>query len=68
METKCLYCVQGKIMFANRNYFVAGSHQEAVAMYNKLIILRNNTFNENNQLASIKDVSFKMNVYVNISL
>lgn len=64
MVQKGLYCVQGKIIFANRNYFVADSHQEAVAMYNELIVSRNKTFNESNPLASVKDVSFKMNVYV----
>ena len=64
MVQKGLYCVSGKIMFANRNYFVAASHQEAAAMYNELILSRNNTFNENNPLASVKDVSFKTNVYV----
>jgi hypothetical protein len=64
MVQKGLYCVQGRIMFANRNYFVADSATEAAAMYNELIISRNNSFNESNPLASIKDVSFKMNVYV----
>ena len=64
MVQKGLYCVSGRIMFANRNYFVADSHQEAAAMYNELIISRNTRFNESNPLASVKDVSFKMNVYV----
>jgi hypothetical protein len=64
MVQKGLYCVQGRIMFDNRNYFVAASNQEAAAMYNELIISRNNRFNESNPLCSVKDVSFKMNVYV----
>lgn len=64
MIHKGLYCVQGRIMFANKNYFVADSATEAAAMYNELVISRNNRFNESNPLSSVKDVSFKMNVYV----
>lgn len=63
MKQKNLYSVCGKVSFGNK-LFVAETPEQAVDMYNSLVIERNKRFNENNSLSTVNDVIFKGIAYV----
>jgi hypothetical protein len=62
MKQRNLYSVSGKVSFSNK-LFVAETPEQAVAMYNSLVIERNERFNEN-LLLKANDAVFKGIVYV----
>ena len=63
MKQRNLYSVSGKVSFGNK-LFVAETPEQAVAMYNSLVIERNERFNENNSLLKANDAVFKGIAYV----